>query len=729
MAVIARPARTGEASRPISGGRKGWRLEGAGAGMAVAAGPDRQALRPAGRRRGGAASSWALPAAAVLLPLALLLGGGTIAWWNTLAEAEAALRQTADTGAEFGTRVLAGYVVSAGRVNDLTRGLSDAEITAREEALHRQLAALIPDVPEAEAAYVIDRTGTALLAANLYPVPRDRPTAADRDFFLALRADTPPRFHISQVYVSRFDGVPFFAVSRRRGFTANGLAPDAFDGAVNLSVYPHRLQPAMRRLLRQDDDALALIRDDGQALASTAIASPQGIPAPSALVAEAAPTGRAMRHEGGMILAAQKLDGFPVLAVASRPLAAVAAEWRTTMANHMLFGVPATLALLLLSLRERQQQTRLEATNQALGAANRALEEANAALAGALRASEGNLKRAQDAAGIRAFDMAADGTVADAGGLRELFGLAPDAVLDEAALVASLHPDDRAAAQAELRRLARDGGRLAAEYRVLLPDGGQRWVMLRGEASAGYGPASPFGLALPGRLSGVAMDVTQRRQAEERTALLAFEVTHRAKNTLAVVQAALRLTKAPDYASYVRAVEGRVAALARAQSMLAESQWREGDLRALLEAELRAFQAAATEGAGEPVVALSGPPVSLPVRAVQALAMAVHELATNAVKYGALSSPAGRLQITWCLDSAWLYLAWRESGGPAVPVEPARKGFGSRVIEQTIRFQLGGRMEKRWAPSGLECDIAIPGRRRANGGRAGWGARRVGGRI
>ncbi|MBX9596482.1 MAG: hypothetical protein K2X46_19100, partial [Roseomonas sp.] len=411
--------------------------------MAVAAGPDRPARR-CGGATSGAASSWALPAAALLLPLALLLGGGTIAWRNTLAEAEAALRQTADTGAEFGTRVLAGYVVSAGRVNDLTRGLSDAEITAREESLHRQLAALIPDVPEAEAAYVIDRTGTALLAANLYPVPRDRPTAADRDFFAALRADVPPRFHISQVYVSRFDGVPFFAVSRRRGFTANGLAPDAFDGAVNLSVYPHRLQPAMRRLLRQDSDALALIRDDGQALASTVSASPQGTPAPSALVAEAAPTGRAMRHEGGMILAAQKLDGFPVLAVASRPLAAVAAEWRATMANHMLFGVPATLALLLLSLRERQQQARLEGTNQALGAANRALEEANAALAGALRASEGNLKRAQDAAGIRAFDMAADGTVADAGGLRELFGLAPDAALDEAALVASLHPDDRA---------------------------------------------------------------------------------------------------------------------------------------------------------------------------------------------------------------------------------------------------------------------------------------------
>ncbi len=685
-------------------------MDGAGTGTPGTVGAEAVG-RGGGGRRGGSVSAWALPAAALLLPLALLLGGGQLAWRNTLAEAEAALRQTADTGAEFGTRVLAGYVVSAGRVNDLTRGLSDPEITAREQMLHVQLAELIPDVPEAEAAYVIDRTGTALLAANLYPVPRDRPTAADRDFFVALRADNPPRFHISQVYVSRFDGVPFFAVSRRRSGTANGLPPDSFDGAVNLSVYPHRLQPAMRRLLRRDGDALALIRDDGQVLAATGTAGGSAL---AALAAAAAPTGRALREDGGLILAAQRLDGFPVLAVASRPRAAVAEAWLGTMANHMLFGVPATLALLLLSLRERQQQRRLEA-------ANAALEEANAALGDALRASEGNLRRAQDAAGVQSFDMAADGSVAGAGGLRALFGLPPGAVLDEATLIGSLHPEDREAAQAELRRLARDGGRLAAEYRVRLPDGGQRWVMLRGEASPAVGPAPPSGLAvpglsLPGRLSGVAMDVTQRRQAEERTALLAFEVTHRAKNTLAVVQAALRLTKAPDYASYVRAVEGRVAALARAQSMLAESQWREGDLRALLEAELRAFQAAAptgdatvaADGAGEPAVRLSGPPVSVPVRAVQALAMAVHELATNAVKYGALSSPAGRLSIAWHLEGEWLHLAWRESGGPPLGAEPARKGFGSRVIEQTIRFQLGGRTEKRWAPGGLECDIAIP---------------------
>lgn len=679
-------------------------MAGAGAGMTAAAFRSGTAAPVTGRRPGRASSTWLLPAAALLLPFILLVGGGVHAWRNTLAEAEAALRQTADSGAEFGTRVLAGYVVSAGRVNDLTRGLSDEQITAREPLLHRQLADLIPDVPEAEAAYVIDRTGTALLAANLFPVPRDRPTAADRDFFVALRADNPPRFHISQVYVSRFDGVPFFAISRRRSGTANGLPPDAFDGAVNLSVYPHRLQPAMRRLLRREGDALALLRDDGQLLASTATAAPQGLAEP-ALAAAAAPTGQALLHEGEWIRAVRKLDGFPAFAVASRPRDAVVAEWRATMANHLLFGVPATLALLLLSLRERQHQRRLEV-------ANKALEDANLALQGALRTSEGNLKRAQDAAGILSFEMAADGTVTEAGGLRALLGLPPDAALDEEALLAALHPEDREAARTELRRLARDGGRLAAEYRVRLPDGGQRWVMLRGEAAPGFGPAPPSGLSLPGRLSGVAMDVTQRREAEERTALLAFEVTHRAKNTLAVVQAALRLTKAPDYASYVRAVEGRVAALARAQSMLAESQWRAGDLQALLEAELRAFQAAATEragdGAGESAVTLAGPAVPLPVRTVQALAMAVHELATNAVKYGALSAPGGRLRIAWCLDAGWVHLSWRESGGPTLAGEPARKGFGSRVIEQTIRFQLGGRMEKRWGAGGLECDIAIP---------------------
>ncbi|TCZ52743.1 PAS domain-containing sensor histidine kinase [Roseicella aquatilis] len=208
----------------------------------------------------------------------------------------------------------------------------------------------------------------------------------------------------------------------------------------------------------------------------------------------------------------------------------------------------------------------------------------------------------------------------------------------------------------------------------------------------------------PGRFAALFLNVTGRKLAEERQALLAREVDHRAKNALAVVQSVLRLTRAPDLPAFVRAVEGRVAALARAQSLLADDRWHGADLRALLEAELAPFLAGQQ-------VELDGPGVVLPVRAAQPVAMAVHELATNAVKHGALSVPGGRLSVHWTLGAGatpLLRLRWVEAGGPAIPQTPTRRGFGSRVLDGTIRGQLGGSIDLSWEPTGLACDLCLP---------------------
>ena len=213
-------------------------------------------------------------------------------------------------------------------------------------------------------------------------------------------------------------------------------------------------------------------------------------------------------------------------------------------------------------------------------------------------------------------------------------------------------------------------------------------------------------------------DVTARREAEARRDLLAREVDHRSKNALAVVQAALRLTKADDVPGYVAAVEGRVGALARAQTLLAYDRWGGADLRELLHAELEPFlggggAGAPDQGAG-PRVELAGPPVAVPAGAAQPLAMAVHELATNAVKHGALSAHGGRVSVSWRLDRAVaaaeqvLRLRWREAGGPPVSKPPERRGFGSRVIESTLSHQLGGEVRKAWNPGGLVCDVDVP---------------------
>ena len=216
----------------------------------------------------------------------------------------------------------------------------------------------------------------------------------------------------------------------------------------------------------------------------------------------------------------------------------------------------------------------------------------------------------------------------------------------------------------------------------------------------------------PGRFASLFIDVTERKAAEERQALLVREVDHRAKNVLAVVQAALRLTRADDVPTFVRAVEGRVGALARAQTILADHRWLGADLRALLRGELALFLGDAGQQAGGPFARLEGPAVALPAGLAQPLAIVVHELATNAVKYGALSLPAGRVSVSWRLaaeagSAPLLRLRWVEAGGPQVAGPPAHRGFGSRMLDATVRRQLGGRMSESWEALGFGCEIEL----------------------
>jgi len=193
-------------------------------------------------------------------------------------------------------------------------------------------------------------------------------------------------------------------------------------------------------------------------------------------------------------------------------------------------------------------------------------------------------------------------------------------------------------------------------------------------------------------------EVLERRSEEARN-LLMREVDHRARNALTVVQSFVRLTTAPNLEEYRRVVEGRVEALARAQTSLAARRWEGGSLREVIEAEL-------TSLADAEKYRLSGPHVLLPPEHVQAMSMTIHELATNASKYGALSTGAGRLDIAWSLPGdETLLVTWSEEGGPEVS-EPTRKGFGSRLIAQLAQ-QLGGDVEKYWRPHGLRAELRI----------------------
>lgn len=189
-------------------------------------------------------------------------------------------------------------------------------------------------------------------------------------------------------------------------------------------------------------------------------------------------------------------------------------------------------------------------------------------------------------------------------------------------------------------------------------------------------------------------------RADEVQLLLAREVDHRAKNLLAVVQAVMRMSRADSKEEFVAAVCERVNALARVHSLLAQEGWEGIGLLALAERELAAHADRVT---------LHGPSVSLASTAAQPMSMLLHELSTNSVKYGALSTPEGRVKVSWSLEPAEsrLHLCWRESDGPAVAQRPPRQGFGTRVIDTSVA-QLGGTVQRHWQPSGLLCKVRLP---------------------
>jgi PAS domain S-box-containing protein len=195
-------------------------------------------------------------------------------------------------------------------------------------------------------------------------------------------------------------------------------------------------------------------------------------------------------------------------------------------------------------------------------------------------------------------------------------------------------------------------------------------------------------------------DITDRKRAEEARELLMREVDHRSRNALAVVQAIVRMTDAPDIDSYKEAVFGRVNALARAQGALANRRWEDAPLRALLDEAMGALTGPAS-------YRLDGPDLRLRPQQAQPVSMIVHELATNASKYGALSVEAGRVAIAWRTEpDGAVVIDWREENGPAV-APPAAGGFGSRLMTQLAR-QLAGTIANHWQADGLHVRLTVP---------------------
>lgn len=206
------------------------------------------------------------------------------------------------------------------------------------------------------------------------------------------------------------------------------------------------------------------------------------------------------------------------------------------------------------------------------------------------------------------------------------------------------------------------------------------------------------------RVAVIFNDITERKRHEEHQRLLLNELNHRVKNTLATVQSmamqSFRAGTEPEEAR--RQFEGRLMALSRAHDILTRESWGGAALEDIVQEAVAPYRDHHRDR-----LHARGPAVWLPPRHALAFAMALHELCTNAVKYGALSGAEGEVAIEWSMQGGWLRLHWAESGGPVV-VPPARRGFGSRLIERGLRHEIGGRVELAFAPGGVTCTIEAP---------------------
>jgi PAS domain S-box-containing protein len=651
--------------------------------------------RRAATPRPGRLGAVALVAAALLVPAAILGAGAWAAWRSAWAEADRELSVATEQAADFAQRMVDTHARLAERIAEALEGADDDAIRANESQLQDRLGRLLADTPLVTDALVADAEGRVLLRAAAAPA--------------AIGADFGRRF------IAMLDdaGAPAVAVGPARRDTAT---PDhAFSiarrreggGAIILLLPAQRTGARLARMLPGPGGALTLLRADGKVVAQH--------PAPRDVAPRLDPTHPMMAALGagrdrGVVdgavprdgdpqrVAFRRIDGRADLAVAvAQPRAHVVERWQDSMMPLLAVALPAAIALWVFAWLALRQRRTLEATLAGL-------EQRVAERTASLREGEERLRLAIDAGQIGTWesDLATGITTRSQRSL-DMLGLAVDGeALSFAAWEAHLHPADRARMRAAWDDVST--GRkpdYRIEYRFQRPDGTWRWI----ESTAAVVDTDPA-TGLPLRLAGTNRDITERREAEERRDLLTKEVNHRARNTLAIVQAILRLTRAEDAAGYARLIEGRIAALARAQSLLAAERWTGAPLGTLLAEELAPFGGTAEAGAR---FSVSGPPLRLRAEAVQPLGMVVHELGTNAAKHGALSKPEGRVAVTWRTDeqSGVLHLRWAETGG-AAPTFPMPRGVGSRVIEATITGQLGGSVERRWPAEGLVCDLALP---------------------
>ena len=322
-----------------------------------------------------------------------------------------------------------------------------------------------------------------------------------------------------------------------------------------------------------------------------------------------------------------------------------------------------------------------------------------------IREAHERLTLALDVSGLGTWDRdLATNKIAWSEGMYRIFGRRHDQFSGKPDEILSfVHPDDRAAFRKAFDETTH--GKTTGfdqEFRIVRPDGEIRWVLRRAQLIRAED-------GRPVSMLGVALDMTERRDREDHIAFLMRELAHRSKNLVAVIQAIAHQTArhSDKISDFTERFSARLVSLSRTQDLLTGKDRKGALLEDIVHTQIGPF----VEGEGKRL-SVRGPRVVLDEPATQSIGLALHELATNAAKYGALSVPQGRVTIEWELagksgEACPLQLRWRERNGPKVQ-EPARKGFGHIVMERTLADSLQGEVKLDFAPHGLRWEAEIP---------------------
>jgi PAS domain S-box-containing protein len=319
-----------------------------------------------------------------------------------------------------------------------------------------------------------------------------------------------------------------------------------------------------------------------------------------------------------------------------------------------------------------------------------------------LTESETRLQEALKAGAVMAFEWnPRSGQSQRSENAAQILGLDPSQPHSAGQFLARIHADDLSSYMALVRRISVDSPSYSATFRFIRPDGKEVWLeeTARGEFD---------GAGRLVRLKGLTRDITRRKRAEERQDLLMSELDHRVKNVLTRVAVVAMHTRQSNRTmdEFVKALDGRLQSMAAAHALLSQSRWYGVGLTDLIRRQLAPYTTDAN-------TTVSGPDIMLKPPQTQALAMVIHELVTNAAKYGALSIPDGRVLVNWSLTGPGkaLVITWRELGGPSVAA-PAHWSYGSSLIRDLIPHELDGLVELTFPAEGTRCEIVIPLERR-----------------